>query len=145
MIISSGVSESSVRRRGGMGGGRASREFARRLHLRPLYRVRGVPNIFDGTDHVIKNILHIYILSSGVYYNILSTSGSYYKIELIFLKSAMFYSTGYRSLLCVYMLVCAICPSARRLRRSALAGPSGVHVYVNVATITFEIEIEFYI
>lgn len=85
MIISSGVSESSVRRRGGLGArGEASR-LARRLHLRPLYRVRGVPNIFDGTDHVIKNILHIYILSSGVYYNILSTSGSYYNIEFFFL------------------------------------------------------------
>lgn len=49
-----------------------------------LCRVRGVPNIFDGTDHVIKNILHIYILSSGVYYNILSTSESYYNIEFVF-------------------------------------------------------------
>lgn len=50
----------------------------------PLYRVCGVPNIF-GTEHVIKNILHIYILSSGVYYNILSTSESYYKIEFVYL------------------------------------------------------------
>lgn len=85
MIISSGVSESSVRRRGGVGGGGRRDTLARRLHLRPLYRVRGVPNIFDGTDHVIKNILHIYILSSGVYYNILPTSGSYYNIEFDYL------------------------------------------------------------
>lgn len=30
--------------------------------------------------------LHIYILSSGVYYNILSTSESYYNIEFVFVK-----------------------------------------------------------
>lgn len=29
-------------------------------------RVREVPYIFDGTDHVTKNIFHIYILSYGV-------------------------------------------------------------------------------
>lgn len=75
---------------GGGGDGRRTQRLARRLQLRPLYRVRGVPNIFDGTDHVIKNILHIYILSSGVYYNILSMSGSYYNIEFVFYKVQCF-------------------------------------------------------
>lgn len=77
--------------------GRRRWERSGRMYA-PLYCVRGVPNIF-GTEHVIKSILHIYILSSGVYYNILHTSESYYKIELVYLLSAMFYSTGCRSLL----------------------------------------------
>lgn len=41
--------------------------------------------IFSMAQITLFKILHIYILSSGVYYNILSTSGSYYNIEFVFL------------------------------------------------------------
>lgn len=60
------------------------RRFCRK-HLRPLYRVRGVLNIYDGTDHVIKifYIFTFYLAERTTIF--LSTSESYYNIEFVFL------------------------------------------------------------
>lgn len=148
MIISSGVSESSVRRRGGLGAAGDAR-LARRLHLRPLYRVRGVL-IFSMAQITLLKIFYIF-----TFYLAECTTIFYLRVNPTTTLSLFFYKVqcfippvaGGPCYVYTYWCVCNV-PMMFGRAASLLSlyysqRRLGLHVNLIIAKITFEIEIDF--